>query len=80
MVVVGTTPVLTFDKDLLHEQVHEGPLYLLAYYYAFHLTYPKFLSTLLSVLQTQVLRDAIHEQDATPSYKKTIQEWRMFVD
>ncbi len=76
MVVVGTTPVLTFDKDLLHE----GPLYLLAYYYAFHLTYPKFLSTLLSVLQTQVLRDAIHEQDATPSCKKTIQEWRMFVD
>ncbi|KAF4115070.1 hypothetical protein G5714_002559 [Onychostoma macrolepis] len=76
MVVVGTTPVLTFDKDLLHE----GPLYLLAYYYAFHLTYPKCLATLLSVLQTQVLRDAIHEQDATPSYKKAIQEWRMFVD
>ncbi|XP_057184432.1 uncharacterized protein LOC130550915 [Triplophysa rosa] len=33
-VVVGTTPVLTFDKDLLHE----GPLYLLAYYYVFHLS------------------------------------------
>ncbi|KAF4115355.1 hypothetical protein G5714_002844 [Onychostoma macrolepis] len=76
MVVIGTTPVLTFDKDLLHE----GPLYLLAYYYAFHVTYPKCLATLLSVLQTQVLRDAIHEQDATPSYKKAIQEWRMFVD
>ncbi|XP_073767100.1 uncharacterized protein isoform X1 [Danio rerio] len=76
MVVVGTTPVLTFDKDLLYE----GPLYLLAYYYAFHLTYPKCLATLLSVLQTQVLRDVIHEQDETPSYKKAIHEWRMFVD
>lgn len=76
MVVVGTSPILTFDKDLLYE----GPLYLLAYYYAFHLTYPKCLATLLSVLQTQVLRDVIHEQDATPSYKKAINEWRMFVD
>ncbi|XP_053344385.1 uncharacterized protein LOC128514611 isoform X2 [Clarias gariepinus] len=76
MVVVGTSPILTFDKDLLYE----GPLYLLAYYYAFHLTYPKYLATLLSVLQTQVLRDVIHEQDATPSYKKAINEWRMFVD
>ncbi|KAG1928039.1 hypothetical protein F2P79_023822 [Pimephales promelas] len=37
MVVVGTTPVVTFEKDLLHE----GLLYLLAYYYAFHLTYPR---------------------------------------
>ncbi|KAF7704868.1 hypothetical protein HF521_021940 [Silurus meridionalis] len=37
IVVVGTTPVLTFYKDLLHE----GPLYLLAYYHAFYLTYPK---------------------------------------
>ncbi|KAG1952347.1 hypothetical protein F2P79_010268 [Pimephales promelas] len=39
MVVVGTTPVVTFEKDLLHE----GLLYLLAYYYAFHLTYPRSL-------------------------------------
>ncbi|KTF81489.1 hypothetical protein cypCar_00043544 [Cyprinus carpio] len=57
IVVVGTTPVVTFEKDLLHE----GPLYLLAYYYAFHLTYPKCIATLLSVLQTQVLGDVIHE-------------------
>lgn len=76
MVVVGTTPVLTFDKDLLHKE----PLYLLAYYHAFNLTYPKCLVTLLSVLQTQVLRDDIQEQDATPSYKEAIQEWKMFVD
>lgn len=74
--VVGTTPVVTFEKDLLHE----GPLYLLAYYYAFHLTYPKCIATLLSVLQTQVLGDVIHEQDATSSYKKAIHEWKMFVE
>ncbi|KAK9976929.1 hypothetical protein ABG768_018750 [Culter alburnus] len=76
IVVVGTTPVVTFEKDLLHE----GPLYLLAYYYAFHLTYPKCIATLLSVLQTQVLGDVIHEQDATSSYKKAIHEWKMFVE
>ncbi|KAK7127285.1 hypothetical protein R3I94_018472 [Phoxinus phoxinus] len=76
MVVVGTTPVVTFEKDLLHE----GLLYLLAYYYAFHLTYPKCIATLLSVLQTQVLVDVLHEQDATPSYKKAIHEWKMFVE
>ncbi|CAM4575146.1 unnamed protein product [Leuciscus chuanchicus] len=75
MVVVGTTPVVTFGKDLLHE----GLLYLLAYY-AFHLTYPKCIATLLSVLQTEVLVDVLHEQDATPSYKKAIQEWKMFVE
>ncbi|XP_026114057.1 uncharacterized protein LOC113109002 isoform X2 [Carassius auratus] len=76
IVVVGTTPVVTFEKDLLYE----GPLYLLAYYYAFHLTYPKCIATLLSVLQTQVLGDVIHEQDATSSYKKAIHEWKMFVE
>ncbi|XP_056121570.1 uncharacterized protein LOC130099788 [Rhinichthys klamathensis goyatoka] len=77
MVVVGTTPVVTFEKDLLHE----GLLYLLAYYYAFHLTYPKCIATLLSVLQTEVLVDVLHEQDdATPSYKKAIHEWKMFAE
>jgi len=76
MVVVGTTPVVTFEKDLLHE----GLLYLLAYYYAFHLTYPRCIATLLSVLQTEVLVDVLHEQDATPSYKKAIQEWKMFAE
>ncbi|XP_056094644.1 uncharacterized protein LOC130073199 [Rhinichthys klamathensis goyatoka] len=73
MVVAGTTPVVTFEKDLLHE----GLLYLLAYYYAFHLTYPKCIATLLSVLQTEVLVDVLHEQDATPSYKKAIHEWKI---
>ncbi|KAF7708734.1 hypothetical protein HF521_017791 [Silurus meridionalis] len=70
IVVVGTTLILTFHKHLLHK----GPLYHLSYYYAFHLTYPNCIAALLSVLQTQVLRDAIHEQDTTPSYKKAIHE------
>ncbi|KAK3569404.1 hypothetical protein QTP86_027936 [Hemibagrus guttatus] len=75
LVVIGTTPVVEFQKVLLHE----GPLYLLAYYHAFHLTYPKCIATLLSVLQTQVLGDGIHEQDETSSYKKAMHEWKMFL-
>ncbi|KAJ8406840.1 hypothetical protein AAFF_G00297560 [Aldrovandia affinis] len=51
MIAIGSTPVATFDS----ERFHEGLLYLMAYYYALHLTYPKCISTLLSVLQTEIL-------------------------
>ncbi|KAF3859047.1 hypothetical protein F7725_021446 [Dissostichus mawsoni] len=39
MIAVGSTPLTTFQK----EQFDEGLLYLMAYYYAMHLTYPKIL-------------------------------------
>ncbi|KAL2094166.1 hypothetical protein ACEWY4_011478 [Coilia grayii] len=51
---------------------------LIAYYYALHMTYPKCISTVLSVLQTEVLHDLIHDQDLTPQYKKSIGEWKSF--
>ena len=76
MIAVGNTPVTTFpEEDLYH-----GLIYLLAYYYTMHLTYPKCLGTLLSVLQTEILQDNIHDGDATPSYKKAMVEWKSFVE
>ncbi|KAM3583192.1 uncharacterized protein V6R79_014190 [Siganus canaliculatus] len=74
MIAIGNMPVTTFNT----ERLNEGLLYLMAYYYALHLTYPKCISTLLSVLQTEVLQDSIHDQDMTPSYKKAIGEWKSF--
>lgn len=76
MIAIGNTPVTTFTMDRLNE----GLLYLMAYYYALHLTYPKCISTLLSVLQTEVLQDSIHEQDMTPQYKRAIGEWKSFIE
>ncbi|TKS66016.1 hypothetical protein D9C73_000072 [Collichthys lucidus] len=75
MIAIGNMPVTTFNT----ERFNEGLLYLMAYYYALHLTYPKCISTLLSVLQTEILQDSIHEQDMTPSYKKAIGEWKSFI-
>lgn len=72
MIAVGNMPVTTFDKNKLHE----GPLYLLGYYYALPLTYPKCISTLLSVLQTEILQDPLHDQDSTTSYLQKI-HWRV---
>ncbi|MGH0159892.1 UNVERIFIED_CONTAM: hypothetical protein FKN15_038344 [Acipenser sinensis] len=71
MVAIGTTPVATFPENHLHE----GALYLMAYYYALHMTYPKCISTLLSVLQTEVLQDEIHERDT----RKAMVEWKKFI-
>ncbi|XP_028297375.1 uncharacterized protein LOC114459265 isoform X2 [Gouania willdenowi] len=76
ILVIGTVPLLTFPKEDLSESV----MYLLGCYYTFHLTYPKCIATLLSVLQTEVLLDAIHEKDMTTSYKKSMAEWRKFHD
>lgn len=65
----------TFPKD----KVTEGASYLMAYYYALDLTYPKCVATLLSVIQTEVLLDTIHERHLTPSFKKGMADWKAFV-
>nr|XP_040046992.1 uncharacterized protein LOC120827894 isoform X1 [Gasterosteus aculeatus aculeatus] len=74
MIAIGKTPVTTVPMDRLNE----GLLYVMAYYYVLHMTYPKCISTLLSVLQTEVLQDSIHEHDLTPHYKKAMGEWKSF--
>ncbi|KAL7390382.1 hypothetical protein ABVT39_020084 [Epinephelus coioides] len=75
LLAVGDVPITTFPKD----KVTEGALYLMAYYYTLHLTYPKCVATLLSVIQTEVLLDKIHERDLTSSYKKSMAEWNAFI-
>ncbi|CAI5661731.1 unnamed protein product [Oreochromis niloticus] len=57
ILAVGDVPITKFPKD----EVTEGALYLMAYYYTLHLTYPKCVASLLSVIQTEVLLDKIHE-------------------
>ncbi|XP_067095332.1 uncharacterized protein [Osmerus mordax] len=74
LLAVGDVPITTFPKD----KVTEGALYLMAYYYTLHLTYPKCVATVLSVIQTEVLLDKIHDRDLTPSYKKSMAEWKSF--
>lgn len=74
LLAVGTVPLTTLPKEI----IHEAPLILLGCYYTFHLTYPKCISTLLSIIQTEVLKDSIHECDLTHSYKKAIAEWEEF--
>lgn len=76
MIAVGNTPVTTFPEG----ELNHGLIYLLAYYYTMHLTYPKCLGTLLSVLQTEILQDNIHNGDTTSSYKKAMGEWKSFVE
>ncbi|XP_054868581.1 uncharacterized protein LOC111564621 [Amphiprion ocellaris] len=76
ILAIGTMPVLIFPK----EDISDSAMYIMACYYTFHLTYPKCLATLLSVLQTEVLMDAIHDQDMTSSYKKAMAEWRKFTE
>ena len=75
LLVVGDVAITTFPKDKLNESA----LYLMAYYYTLHLTYPKCVATLLSVIQTEVLLDKIHERDLTSSYKKSMAEWKAFI-
>ncbi|CAI5670036.1 unnamed protein product [Oreochromis niloticus] len=75
ILAVGDVPITTFPKD----EVTEGALYLMAYYYTLHLTYPKCVATLLSVIQTEVLLDKIHERDLTSSYKKSMADWNAFI-
>ncbi|KAI4811628.1 hypothetical protein KUCAC02_014507 [Chaenocephalus aceratus] len=75
ILAIGTMPVLIFPK----EDIHESVMYLVACYYTFHLTYPKCIATLLSVVQTEVLLDAIHDCDMTTSYKKAMADWKKFI-
>ena len=72
---IGTMPVMTFAR----EDFHKGLIYLMAYYYALHLMYPKCASTVLLVLQTEVLLDAIHEKDENHSYKKSMSDWKKYL-
>ncbi|KAG7313886.1 hypothetical protein KOW79_022382 [Hemibagrus wyckioides] len=75
LLAIGTMPVVTFPK----EDIYVSVIYLMACYYAFHLTKPKCIATLLSVLQTEVLLDTIHDKDMTSSYKKSMIEWKKFI-
>ncbi|KAF7656544.1 hypothetical protein LDENG_00039960 [Lucifuga dentata] len=77
ILAVGNMPASTLAKD----SFCEGFLFILmAYYYTFDLTYPKCVTTVLSVIQTEVLGDAIHDRDATSAYKKAITEWKSFFE
>ncbi|XP_042564296.1 uncharacterized protein LOC116221586 isoform X2 [Clupea harengus] len=75
ILAVGDNPIAEFHND----DLHEGMLYIIALYYALHLTYPKCVSTLLSIIQSEVLGDALHPQDQTSSFKKGLSEMRAFV-
>ncbi|KAM7394883.1 hypothetical protein PAMA_006577 [Pampus argenteus] len=75
LLAIGNTPVTTFAK----EELGEGLLYLMGYYYTLHFTYPKCVANLLSVIQTEVLQDSIHERDTTGSYKRAMAEWNAFI-
>ncbi|XP_071321055.1 uncharacterized protein [Trachinotus anak] len=75
ILAIGTMPVLIFPK----EDIADSVMYIMACYYTFHLTYPKCIATLLSILQTEVLMDAIHDRDMTSSYKKAIADWKRFI-
>nr|XP_033945851.1 uncharacterized protein LOC117451579 [Pseudochaenichthys georgianus] len=75
LLAIGDAPIATFPK----QDIAVGAIYLMAYYYAFHLTYPKGVATLLSVIQTEILLDKIHDKDLTPSYKKGMAEWKAFL-
>ncbi|KAF6725313.1 hypothetical protein FQA47_000226 [Oryzias melastigma] len=76
ILAIGTMPVLIFPK----EDIFDSVMYVMACYYTFHLTYPKCIAKLLSVLQTEVLMDAIHARDMTSSYKKAMAEWKKFTE
>ncbi|KAJ4942142.1 hypothetical protein JOQ06_012010 [Pogonophryne albipinna] len=74
LLAVGKIPLMTLPREMMHE----APLILMGCFYTFHLAYPKCVATLLSVIQTEVLKDSIHERDLTHSYKKAITEWAEF--
>ncbi|XP_041964251.1 uncharacterized protein LOC121721413 isoform X2 [Alosa sapidissima] len=76
IVAVGNVPVTTLPQ----QDFSDGMLVLMAYYYTLHLRYPKCVATLLSVIQTEVIGDTIHDQDATSSYKKAMADWKSFIE
>ncbi|XP_076603233.1 uncharacterized protein LOC143330488 [Chaetodon auriga] len=75
ILAIGTVSVFIFPK----EDISNSMMYIMACYYTFHLTYPKCIATLLSVVQTEVLMDTIHDRDMTSSYKKAMAEWKRFI-
>ncbi|CAL9703798.1 unnamed protein product [Knipowitschia caucasica] len=74
-ICAGSTPISSFPKSKLQEAI----LYIMAYYYVFHMAYPKCIASLLLVLQTEVLQDPITDNDASPAYKKAMTEFAAFV-
>ncbi|KAK5866170.1 hypothetical protein PBY51_020380 [Eleginops maclovinus] len=76
LLAIEATTLCTFPREKFHETL----LYLMACYYVFHLTYPKTICTLLSVIQTEVVGDKLHDGDVTPSYRKSIGEWKAFLE
>ncbi|XP_077939168.1 uncharacterized protein LOC144411419 isoform X2 [Gasterosteus aculeatus] len=76
IVAVGNVPVTTLPQ----EDFSDGMLVLMAYYYTLHLRYPKCVATLLSVIQTEVIGDTIHDQDATSAYRKAMADWKSFIE
>ncbi|KAM9408140.1 uncharacterized protein KZ484_024336 [Pholidichthys leucotaenia] len=71
-VCAGSIPIAKFERSRLSESC----LFIMAYYYCFHMTYPKCISSVLSFLQTEVLGDAIHEKDQTVSFKRAKADWQ----
>ncbi|KAG9330741.1 hypothetical protein JZ751_022307, partial [Albula glossodonta] len=49
---VSTMPLIPLPKEM----IHQAPLILMGCYYTFHQTYSKYVATLLSVIQTEVLK------------------------
>ncbi|KAI4892098.1 hypothetical protein NFI96_019151, partial [Prochilodus magdalenae] len=80
ILAVGNVLVSTIPK----EEFFDGMLILMAYYYTMHLTYPKCVGHIpkmcLSVIQTEVLCDAIHDRDATGACKRAMAEWKSFTE
>ncbi|KAG9328774.1 hypothetical protein JZ751_010708, partial [Albula glossodonta] len=52
LLAVGTMPLITLPKEM----IHQAPLILMGCYYTFHLTYSRYVATLLSIIQTEVLK------------------------
>ncbi|KAG9330784.1 hypothetical protein JZ751_022079, partial [Albula glossodonta] len=52
LLAVGTMPLIPLPKEM----IHQAPLILMGCYYTFHLTYSRYVATLLSVIQTEVLK------------------------
>ncbi|KAG9330850.1 hypothetical protein JZ751_021921, partial [Albula glossodonta] len=49
LLAVGTMPLITLPKEM----IHQAPLILMGCYYTFHLTYSRYVATLLSIIQTE---------------------------
>ncbi|KAI4788685.1 hypothetical protein KUCAC02_035701 [Chaenocephalus aceratus] len=80
-VVIICEPTVYWPLDharahLPKKDIHESVMYLMACYYTFHLTYPKCIATLLSVVQTEVPLGLHSRRDMTTSYKKAMADWK----